>query len=230
MDGPTFYLIQNGTKIGFRDPNEYLSYGYKFSQGVVANAIDKSLPAGVPAIAKAMEGTLVLDSSDGRTVYMIGTGSTKRGFTTAAVFTALGYSFSSSGLLSINLTDYTVGPVVSSSTEAHPDGSLIIDGATIWWLRGIQRQGFESMTVFSTYGFSLARVVPANSADMATAQGPLVKLRDGTLVLDGGFYFFISDGKKLQFTSAADLSSRGYNVSNAVSVSLANYTAGGTVQ
>lgn len=80
QDGQTLYLIQNAQRVGFRDPEEYKSYGYKFEQAVVASNADRSLP--FTSVAKAMEGTLVLDAADGRTVYMIGTGHTKRGFTT----------------------------------------------------------------------------------------------------------------------------------------------------
>ncbi|MEJ0021012.1 MAG: hypothetical protein WDN47_00325 [Candidatus Doudnabacteria bacterium] len=226
-DGQTFYLINNAQKIGFRDPNEFASYGYKFSQGVPANAIDKALPT-APDIARAMAGTLVIDARDNITVYMIGTGSTARGFTSADVFMALGYSFG--GLPRINLADYPVGPVIGSTTDAHPDGSLVLDGNTIWWLQGGQKQGFESMAVFNTYGFSLSRVVPANDSDRAIPEGPIVKFRDGTLINDGVSYYIISDGKKLQFSSAADLSNRGYKTSNAVMTSLINYEAGGMVQ
>jgi len=133
---------------------------------------------------KALEGTLVLDSSDNKTVYMIGTGATKRGFTTAAVFKALGYSFT--GLLKINLSDYPAGAAIGDSTQAHPDGALVKDGATIWWIRGSQKTGFESMAVYNTYGFALSKVVTANAADKAMSQtGVMVARVAGQLSLDG---------------------------------------------
>jgi len=106
----------------------------------------------------------------------------------------------------------------------------VLDGKTIWWVRGNARQGFESEAVFNTYGFSFAKVVPANAADKALAQGSLVKFRDGTLVKDGATYYLISDGKKLKFSSAADLAAKGYKTGNVISANLQKYELGGTVQ
>ena len=226
LDGSTVYLIQNGQRAGFRNANEYASHGYKFGQTVAANASDKALPEG--AIVKALEGTLVLDSADNKTVYMVGTGATKRGFTSSDVFEALGYTFT--GLLKINLSDYLSGSPIGDANLAHPDGALVKDGATIWWIRGTQKIGFESMAVYNTYGFSLSKVVPANAADKALPEGAIVKFRDGTLVNDGGTYYLVSDGKKLSFASATDLTAKGYKTSNTISVSLSAYTSGGSVQ
>jgi len=226
-DNGTFYLIKDGQKIGFRDAKEYASYGYNFGQAVSASASDKALPS-TSAVAKAMEGTLVLDSADGKTVYMIGTGSTKRGFVSANVFKALGYSFAN--LPKINLADYPVGPAIGTATEVHPDGSLVKEGQTIWWIRGNVKQGFESMAVFNTYGFSLSRVVTSNAADNVLAQGSIVKFRDGTLVNDGGTYYLITDGLKKAFSSTSDLTSKGYKTANAINAALAAYTSGGLVQ
>lgn len=226
-DGNTFYLIENGRKLGFRNAQEYQSYGYTFSQAVPATAADQALSA-ESTVAKAMEGTLVLDAADGKTVYMIGAGSTKRGFASSAVFKSLGYSFA--GLPKINLADYPLGPVIGSATDPHPDGSLLLDGKTIWWITGNQLSGFESMAVFDTYGFGLKHLEKADRADLTLSHGALVKFRDGTLVLDSGTYYLISDGNKLPFASTASLSRLGYNANNAITASLANYTQGNTLQ
>jgi hypothetical protein len=226
LDGQTIYLIQNQKRYGFRNEAEYLSYGYKFSQAVVINDADRLLPTG--DILKAMTGTVVLDGSDNRTVYLIGANSVKRGFTSAEVFTALGYSFA--GLPVINLADYPAGDPIASSTAAHPEGALVLDSAgTVWWILNGQRDGFESITVFNTYGFTFDRVVPANSADMALPVGPLVKLRDGTLISQGGVTYIISDGLKVSFASSAALTSRGYNPANVVPADVSGYTAGATL-
>jgi len=227
LDGQTIYLIQNQKRFGFRNEAEYLSYGYKFSQAVVINDADRLLPTG--DIMKAMTGTVVLDGSDNRTVYLIGVNSVKRGFTSAEVFKGLGYSFA--GLPVINLADYPVGDPIASSTAAHPEGALVLDNTgTVWSILNGQRDGFESITVFNTYGFTFDRVVPANSADMALPVGSLVKLRDGTLVSQGGVTYIISDGQKLQFASALAITSRGYNSANVVPDDVSGYTVGTTLQ
>jgi len=172
---------------------------------------------------------LVLDASDGKTVYMIGVGGTKRGFVTAAVFKALGYAFGN--LPKINLSDYPSGQPITSGSETHPEGALVREtNGTVWWILGGQRQGFESLAVFNTYGFPVSRLVKANSSDLALPQGALVKFRDGTLVLDGGYYYIISDGKKLMFNSTSDLEGKGYKANNAITGSLGNYESGGSAQ
>jgi hypothetical protein len=223
LDGQTVYLIKNNQRYGFRLPEEYASFGYNFNQLVKANEADMALPFETQNILKAMPGNLVLDNSDNHTVYMIGQNN-KRGFTSASVFRDLGYRFDNA--LSINLSDYTVGNVISSSTEAHPDGSLVLDGNTVWWILGGVKQGFESQQVFDTYGFTYNLVVKANTADMLLPTGPLVKFRDGTLVNDKNSQYLISDGKKRMFSTAYRASELGYNVNNFINASLESYLEG----
>lgn len=226
IDGNTVYLIANGKRVAFRDANEYKSHGYNWGQLVAANATDKSLA--VDTVQKALEGTLALDASDNKTVYMIGPNNTKRGFTSEAVFKQLGYTYK--GLLKINLSDYTTGAVISSATAAHPEGSLVMEGKTVWWIRNGTRSGFESEAVFKTYGFSFDRTVRANAADLAIPTSSAVKFRDGTLVIQNGAIYLISDGKKLVFSSMNALTSRGYKASNAISANVSSYASGGDLR
>lgn len=221
----TIYLIANQQRLPFRDSAEYMSHGYKFSQVVVASVSDMYLPEG--AIQKAMAGALVLDKSDGKTVYMIGQNGTKRGFTTPAVFSGLGYSFTD--LLEIDLTDYEVGEVIDDANEAHPEGALVLDNGTVWWVLGNQRQGFESEAVFNTYGFTFTSLVKANSADMSLPIGPAIKFRDGTLVSDMGVYYIISDGAKRRFASEQSLVNWGYGLSNVISTFVGHYQEGNSL-
>lgn len=221
LDGQTVYLIKDGQRYGFRNEEEYKSHGYNFSQVVPANAADLALPMST-GVVKALEGTLVLDVVDGRTVYMIGSNGTKRGFSSAAIFIALGYKFEN--LPAINLGDYPSGSPITSSSAPHPDGALVFEGQTVWWIKGSQRQGFESAAVFNTYGFSFNKIVPANSNDLALSVGSLVKFRDGTLVNDGENYYLISDGRKQLFVSTTTLLSQGYHLHNVIQANLSSYT------
>ena len=229
-DNGTIYLVVNGKKRGFRNPEEYMSHGYKFSQAVTANSTDRALPSEAQAIEKALDGTLALDKTDNRTIYMIANGQ-KRGFTSAAVFQGLGYRFDQA--VAINLADYPAGPVIDSVAPAHPDGALVLDKndkRTVWWILGGQRKGFQSLEVFNTYGFDLGKIVPANDSDMALPQGDLVKFRDGTLVNDAGVYHLISDGAKKRFPHIDILKLKGYKPENAINASLSAYADGGTVE
>lgn len=223
LDGTTIFVIKNGQLFAFRDPEEYKSYGYNFGQAVAAASSDRALSSAAEPL-KAMAGTLVLDSADGKTVYMIGDNGTKRGFASAEAFKGLGYTFNN--LYRINLSDYPSGTPINSSGETHPNGALILDGSTVYWVLNGQRLPFESLAVFNSYGFSFSRLVPANAADRQLPEGTAVKLRDGTLVKDGSDYYIISDGKKLKFATESDLAARGYKTANAISTSLANYALG----
>lgn len=223
----TIYLIVNGAKRGFRNPEEYFSHGYKFSQAVPANDTDRALPNESQAIEKALDGTLALDKTDNRTIYMIAAGK-KRGFTSAEVFFALGYKFDQA--VAIDLSDYEAAEPIDSAALPHPNGALVLQSnGTVWWILNGQRQGFQSAEVFFTYGFTFDKVVPANDADLALSEGPLVKYRDGTLINDGGVYFLISDGKKKSFASVEALTNAGYKAENAISASLAAYEDGGSM-
>jgi len=217
------YLIQDGLKRKFVQMSALLSR-YDINKVIQVNASDlDQYPDG--KLIKFSNYSLL--SSPKGTVYLL-VDETLRGFTSAAVFKALGYSFGS--LPKINLSDYPVGPAIASASETHPDGALVLDGKTVWWVSNGTRMGFESEAVFKTYNFSFKNVVKANASDLSLPQGPLVKFRDGTLVNDGGAYYLISDGKKLQFVSVADLTSRGYKTGNAIKASLAAYEPGGSVQ
>jgi len=229
IDG-TIYLIVNGAKRGFRNPEEYMSHGYKFSQAVPASDTDRSLPNEAQAVEKALDGTLALDKTDGRTIYMVANGQ-KRGFTSADVFFALGYKFSQA--VPIDLSDYPAGAVIDSSAPAHPDGALVLDktdGRTVWWILNGQRKGFQSLEVFNTYGFALGKIVPANDSDMALPEGAVVKFRDGTLVNDNGVYHLISDGMKKRFPHVDNLTLNGYKAANAITADLSTYSDGGVIE
>ena len=227
LDNGTIYLVVNGKKRGFRNPEEYFSHGYKFAQAVPANDADRSLSSsGDQPIEKALDGTLALDKTDNRTIYMIASGQ-KRGFTSAEVFHALGYEFNQA--VAIDLSDYPAGDPVTAESTTHPNGALILDkndGRTVWGVLNGQRQGFQSAEVFFTYGFSFGKIVPAGDTDMALAEGALVKFRDGTIVADGSDYYLISEGKKRKFVSTGAMQNLGYQITNAIAGSLGAYEAG----
>ena len=65
---------------------------------------------------------------------------------------------------------------------------------------------------------------------MALPQGPLVKFRDGTLVLDSGSYYIISEGKKRRFIDLDQLQSLGYDSINLIQASLVNYAEGQSIE
>jgi pimeloyl-ACP methyl ester carboxylesterase len=115
-------------------------------------------------VNKIREGTLVLDSSDHQTVYIISEGK-KHGFVSAEVFLGMGFSFDQ--VILQDLASHEPDKVISSSTEAHPPGSVVWDGETLWLMRTASRLGFVTLDQYLQEGFSLDQVVRINKADLS---------------------------------------------------------------
>src|SRR3989344_5108719 len=87
--GTVWHVSDDGTmRHGIDSLAKFLSNRYSFANVVPANSADLALPDG--GLLGWGSGVLF---NDGGTVYVV-TGGVKRGFTSAAVFTGLGYSFS----------------------------------------------------------------------------------------------------------------------------------------
>lgn len=119
------------------------------------------------------DGTLVLDESDGRTIYMIGNNGKKYGFISESAFKKLGYRFN--GIIKKDLSSQELGGFVGSEFDHHPNGSLIKSGDTIWWINFDKRFVVTSMDVFNHCKFRLDNVVEANATDMTRPEYILEK-------------------------------------------------------
>ncbi|MEO8065912.1 MAG: GLUG motif-containing protein [Candidatus Doudnabacteria bacterium] len=65
IDQGTIYLIENGIKLGFRNMNEFLTYGFSLAEVLAATNLQKLLP--LRGIILAKIGSLILDTSDNHT-------------------------------------------------------------------------------------------------------------------------------------------------------------------
>lgn len=110
------------------------------------------------------DSTLVLDTTDGRTVYIIGNNGKKFGFISEQVFLGLGYAFAN--VITADLSNFGLGGLVESANAAHPSGSLVINNGIIWYINNGLRSGFPSMEIFNSLGFDLNQVVSANDYDL----------------------------------------------------------------
>jgi hypothetical protein len=110
----TVYLITGGMKRGFTSAEVFMSHGYNFGQVVAGNSDDAALPTG--AIQIYADGTLVKGPND-PLVYLVVNGQ-KRGFTSGAVFTGLGYSFANIQWAPVNtFSDIPTGANINSTSE-----------------------------------------------------------------------------------------------------------------
>ncbi len=174
LDGTTIYLISKGQKRPFATSEEFFSYGFKFSDAVI-NAAIKNIPQG--QIMRALDGTLALDKISGRkTVYILISNGIKRGFVSDKIFSDLGYQFSQAKIM--DLSGYQEGPVINSDANIHPDGTLILDDSTVWWILNGTRRGVPSMDVFNSYGLTADSVIKNIPGDTGLPIGNLIKARD----------------------------------------------------
>lgn len=230
-DWKTVYVMGNGVRRGFATPEEFQSHGFKFSEIIKGNSADYQLSEG--AVMPFADGTLVLDSTDNRTVYIIDAGS-KRGFTAPEVFTGLGYQFSQA--VKGNVSKYPTGVPIGSSTSSHPEGALINVNNTVYKVSSGGKQVFPDQKVFDSWSYSFNRVVLANSADTALPTLTPIKFRDGTILKrnnNSDNAYLVSEGKLRPFSSGVALLNFGYDFGDSVSVTdadIAGYETGGVVK
>lgn len=219
LSGGTIFKIEGGQRSGFPSANVFFSHGYSFGMAVPANSADLALTQG-PNVQFA-DGSLV---NDGGTVYLI-YGGQKHGFTSAAVFTGLGYKFAN--VYNESLAGYTQGADVTSTTQAHVAGTLINSNGTIYKVTATGRAGIPTLAVFQSWGFDFAKTVPANSADLALATEANLSYRVGAVVNDGGTVWAItSASEKRGFPTASCFLDSGFQWSQLLVGTSSGFTAG----
>jgi hypothetical protein len=172
----TFYLILNGIRHGIANPGLLFSYGYNFSDAITDTAAYQALQSG--DLLGPNNGALVKAPND-PTVYLI-SGQAKHGFTSAKVFTALGYKFSS--VLTIpspQLHGLPQGLAISNAQSRHLPGARVTSRGTVYYLDEATRRAYPSLAVYNSWNFrsDFSRVVPANAADLSLPVGPVVTPR-----------------------------------------------------
>lgn len=166
-DGTVWMVTSEGTRRPYTSAGAFLSYGFNsFSSVVAANADDLALPVG--SFIPPQDGKIICSDrgSDKGTCYLITMGK-KAGFTSAAVFTGRGFSFSRATNGDVSWMSSAAN--IDNTTSASPVGVLINDNGTIKLVGTNGTMGIPSIAVFNSWGYSFADVVPANAADKAMA-------------------------------------------------------------
>lgn len=165
-DGTIWMITQDGTqRRPYTSAGAFLSYGFNsFSSVVAANADDLALPAG--SFIAPQDGKIICSDrgADKGTCYLITMGM-KAAFTSAAVFTGRGFSFSRSTKGDVSWMSSAAN--ISDTTSASPAGTLINNMGTIMLVGTNGTMGIPSVSVFNSWGYSFADTVPANAADKA---------------------------------------------------------------
>jgi chitodextrinase len=177
-DNGTFYLIINGFREGITDPGILYSYGLNFENATTPTESDLNLPQGQNLPPD--NGALVKSSAD-PTVYLI-SNQQRYGFTSASVFTGLGFSFSNVlTVTSPELTELPIGPIISTPSSQHLPGLDINENGTIYWIGpDNELHGYPSLSVYNSWHIlgNFLTVVPANTADLALPVGGVVPQRE----------------------------------------------------
>src|SRR6185503_3636613 len=111
-DGTVWLITNTGERRPYISSTAFLSYGFNsFASIVSASKGDLALPVG--SLIPPRDGQIVASNSglDNGTAYVMSRGQ-KSAFTSAAVFTGLGYSFAHA--ISSNLMGVPYGPLITS--------------------------------------------------------------------------------------------------------------------
>jgi hypothetical protein len=219
LSGSTVFKILDGQRLGFPSANVFLSHGYGWGQIVPANSADMALPQGQNV--QFADGALVNDAG---TVFVV-TGGLKYGFTSATVFTGLGYKWTN--IYNEALPSYTQGADLSSTTAAHGIGTLVNSNGTIYKITSSGRTGIPTLAVFNSWGFDFAKTVPANAADVALSSAANLGYRVGAVVNDNGTVWAITSASaKAGFPSASCFLDAGFQWAMLQVGDTTSYTAG----
>ncbi len=174
-NGTVFMITADGYRRPYTSAGAFLSYGFNsFASVVQANADDLALPQG--SFIPPQDGKVICSDrgADKGTCYLI-TGAMKAGFTSAAVFTGLGFSFSRATSGDVSWMSSTTN--IDNTTAPHRPGVLVNDNGTVKLIGTTGYLGIPDLATFNSWGYSFADVVPANAADKALVQTGVMAAR-----------------------------------------------------
>lgn len=177
-DGTVWFITSNMTKRPFTSWGAFQSYGFlSASQIKDADASVTALSTGdfiAPQDGRIFCATATKGSDVSGECSLI-TGGMKAAFTSAAVFSGQGYSFSRAFYGDSSFLTKTSN--VDNASAQHRPGTLINNNGTIQLVVTGGLWGTPSMDVFNSWGWSFADVVPANSADLLLSQTGVISAR-----------------------------------------------------
>ncbi len=171
----TVSMIIGGQRRPYTSAGAFLSYGFNSWSSVVdANADDLALPVG--SFIPPQDGKIICSDrgADKGTCYLV-TGGQKAGFTSAAVFTGLGFSFARSQMGDVSWMTSTTN--IDNTTAAHRAGVLVNNNGTVYLVGATGLLGIPDIATFNSWGYSFSDVVVANAADKAMSQTGVMAAR-----------------------------------------------------
>ncbi len=169
-DGTIYFIDAGNTRMPYTSAAVFNSYKFNRWEDVLpANQADMELPlAKYIPLGSSQETTYFVPPRSGSlfkdkgTVYLINYDQ-RTPFASAKTFTSAGYSFAN--VVDGN-TSYMVTLVpYTSADQAHPEGTLVNENGVIYVMKGGYKMGFPNMATFTSWGYSVNDIVPANSSD-----------------------------------------------------------------
>lgn len=174
-DGTIYLISADGTRRPYTSGGAFLSYGFNsFASTVNASTADMGLPAG--SFIPPRDGKIICSDrgSDKGTCYLI-TNSKKAGFTSAAVFQQLGFSFKTSTAGDVSWMESTGN--IDDGSAAHRSGVLINNAGTYQITTDGGLLGIPNGAILASWGYSFGDAIAANSADKVLKQIGVLRSR-----------------------------------------------------
>lgn len=177
-DGTVWMIMPDGTRRAYTSAGAFLSYGFNsFATLVDANAEDAALPQG--AFIPPQDGTIFCatqtKASDVQGECSLITGGMKAAFTSEANFSGRGFSFANAQYGDSSFLTKTTN--IDNTTDANRPGVLVNDNGTVKLVGNSGVLGIPDLMTFNSWGYSWAKVVPANAADKALPQTGVMAAR-----------------------------------------------------
>jgi hypothetical protein len=173
----TYYLIDHNVRHGITNPGMLSTYGFSFIDAKTATLQENSLPEG--GILTPSDGALVKSKED-QTVYLISK-QQRYAFTSATVFLALGFKFSSVLLVTNpELQQLAKAENISNSNQAHLPGSDIsINGQIDWVGYDNQLHPYPNLAIYNSWHITgdFSTVLIGNDQDKTIPVGSVVSVR-----------------------------------------------------
>ncbi|PIR96072.1 MAG: hypothetical protein COT92_03105 [Candidatus Doudnabacteria bacterium CG10_big_fil_rev_8_21_14_0_10_42_18] len=165
-EGTVYTITKENNQIvkrPYTSPGAFLSFSYNTWDTIVgASADDMSLPVG--SFIAPQDGKIVCSDrgNDKGTCYLITNGK-KAGFTSANIFTQLGYNFNFVIFGDVSFLPSTEN--IDTPTAPHNPGSLINKDGTVYLVVNNGLLGLPNWNTLESWGYLPTDIIPANSAD-----------------------------------------------------------------
>lgn len=177
-DGTVWFITSDMQRRPFTSAGAFLSYGFlNWSMVKDATSEVSALTAGsfIPPQDGKIFCATATKGSDVNGECSLVTGGMKAAFTSSAVFSGLGYSFSRAQYGDSSFLTKTAN--LDNAGAAHSAGVLVNIDGTVYLVGSSSLMGIPSVSVFESWGYSFADVVTANAADRSMSKSGIMASR-----------------------------------------------------